>query len=120
VPVSGATVTFDIYYPDGVILVSGTLLEDAVNPGVYIHVMPDTMKDLKLPKGIYLVYARAVLPNGAQAIDMIQFHVDPPGASGNGGLLTEALLAGSVLGVVAVVAMMSLRRRRIKLPAIQS
>ena len=96
-PVSGATVTFDIYNPDGSLLVSGTLLEHT-KPGVYIYTMPDTMKDLKLPKGIYLVYAQATSPGGFEAVDMIQFHIDPPP-----GLELNAL-ANTTIGITALTA----------------
>ena len=108
--------TFDIYDPDGVILVSGTLVEDMTNPGVYIYVMPDTMKDLKLPKGLYLVHALATLPDGAQAVDIIQFHVDPPGedAASEAGLNVPFLLTtGMILGGFATIGLLVAVRRRI-------
>ena len=111
--VSGATVTFDIYDPDGAILVSGILVEDSVNPGVYIYVMADTMKDLKFPKGIYLVYAHATLPNGAETVDMIQFHIDPPSE-----VLSDPFQSFMplVFGVMVIVGMpiggLSIRRYR--------
>ena len=79
--------------------------------------MPDTMKDLKLPKGIYLVYARATLPSGAQAVDMIQFHIDPPGeddATFEAGLNVPFLLTiGMILGGIATVGLLVVVRRRI-------
>jgi len=84
-----------------------------VNPGVYIYVMSDTMKDLKLPKGIYLVYAIATLPDGAQAVDMIQFHIDPPGE-----VLSDPFLFFTPLGIGAIAVMgvsivgFSVRRNR--------
>jgi hypothetical protein len=109
--VSGAIVTFEIYDPAGVTLVSGTMVEDLANPGVYIHVMPDTMKDLKLPKGIYRVHARAVLPNGAEAVDMIQFHIDPPGEDYSASV---AGFSGMMVGAIAIVGIMVAFRHRIR------
>ena len=64
--------------------------------------MPETMKDMKLPKGIYLVYACATLPSGAQAVDMIQFHIDPPGETLSDSLLSAVPLMLGVLGVFGV------------------
>jgi hypothetical protein len=113
-PVTGATVTFDIYGPDGSILVSGTFDEDT-DPGVYIYTMSETMKDLKLPKGIYLVYARAISPDGFEAVDMIQFHIDPPGETSSTSLLYfapigvgVAVVLGTMIGGLLVV-----RKRRL-------
>jgi parallel beta-helix repeat protein len=118
-PISGATVTFDIYDSDGLILMTGTMVEDLANPGVYIYVTPDTMKDLKLPKGIYLVHARATLPNGAEAVGMIQFHVDPPGTSGPDTLFLSVVagFGGMVLLDSVLVGRYLLRRRRCNNPA---
>ena len=70
-------------------MISGTLVEGS-DPGVYIYTMSDTMKDLKLPKGIYLVNAKAVALDGYEAVDMIQFHIDPPGESEGVSLSTNA------------------------------
>ena len=60
-------------------MVAGILNEEIPDSGVYIYVMPETIHDLKLPEGIYLVYAQAILPSGEEAVDSIQFHIDPPG-----------------------------------------
>jgi hypothetical protein len=113
--VSGATVTFDIYNPDGAILVSGTLVEDMTNPGVYIYVMSDTMKDLKLPKGIYLVYAQAISPDGFEAVDMIQFHIDPPGETYSTSLLYFAPIGVGVVVVLGIMigGLLMVRKRRL-------
>ncbi|MFW9871441.1 MAG: TolB family protein, partial [Candidatus Thorarchaeota archaeon] len=106
-PESGATITFDIYSPDGSVLLSGTFEEDS-EPGVYIYTMPETMKDMKLPKGIYLVHARAVSWEGFEAVDMIQFHIDPPGD-----VDMNIILAPSIAGF-GVIAIALLWRRRIR------
>jgi len=109
--VSGATVTFDIYDPVGAVLVSGILIESTAESGVYTYLMPDTMKDLKLEKGIYLVHARAVLPNGAEAVDMIQFHIDPP-SDDNGALI--AGFSSMMVGAIAIVGIFVAVRHRIR------
>ncbi len=82
-PVTGATITIDIYDPDGSTFVSESF-EEGTDPGVYVYTYPETFKDSKKDwvKGIYIVYAHATAPNGAEAVDMIQFHIDPPGSQG--------------------------------------
>jgi parallel beta-helix repeat protein len=82
-PISGAIVTATIYDPDGAELLTVDLIEEVPGSGVYIYRSPFTIKDLKLPKGIYLVYAEATLIDHniiiGEAVDMLQFHIDPPG-----------------------------------------
>jgi hypothetical protein len=108
-PVTGAIITFDIYGPDGSIFVSGSF-EEGTDPGVYVYTYPETFKDSKKDwvKGIYIVYAHATAPNGEEAGDMIQFHIDPPGSQGPdlvilslggfiGLLLLDTLIAGRYL-----------------------
>ncbi len=79
--IAGATVTFEIYNPDGIVIISGMLFE--TTPGVYVYKADDTIKNLKdtLAKGIYWVYAHATTLDGREAVDMIQFHIDPPGGA---------------------------------------
>ena len=78
VVIRGATVTFEIYNPDGIMIISGTFVE--TNPGIYIYKADDTIKNLKdtLHKEIYWVSAHAQVDDGREAVDMIQFHIDPP------------------------------------------
>ena len=77
--ISGATVIFEIYNPDGTMFISGVLVETI--PGIYVYKAADTIEVLQdvLTKGIYLVYAHALAEDGREAVDMIQFHIDPPG-----------------------------------------
>ncbi|MGY5860403.1 MAG: hypothetical protein RTU63_13615 [Candidatus Thorarchaeota archaeon] len=103
-PVTGATITFDIFGPDGSITVSGNLAESTA-PGVYVFTQLDTMKDDKIgwPKGIYLVYARAISPDGLESVDMIQFHVDPPGESNSNFTMNLGWVGFSGLAIVNIV-----------------
>ncbi|MHA2143357.1 MAG: hypothetical protein ACXADD_17910, partial [Candidatus Thorarchaeota archaeon] len=95
-PVTGATITFDIYGPDSALMLSGSFEEDFAS-GVYNYTYPDTFKDSKKDwvKGIYIVYAHATAPNGDEAVDMIQFHIDPPGGEGSD-MLTNLVLVGFI------------------------
>lgn len=78
------------------------------------------MKDMDIQKGMYRVHAYAEIPDGLGAIDMIQFHVDPPVTSGRGSYPTEVLIVGSSFGVVVVIALISSRSRKTKQPLIPS
>jgi probable HAF family extracellular repeat protein len=110
-PVSGATITFDIYGPNGTIFLSG-LLEEDTDPGVYVYTHSETMKDAKKewPKGIYLVYACAIAPGGSEVVDMLQFHIDPPGAMN---IAIPLGLASAVVFWVSVGGVLVLRKRRL-------
>ncbi|MFW9829146.1 MAG: TolB family protein [Candidatus Thorarchaeota archaeon] len=77
--VSEATVTFDVYHPNGTKILDGEMIEQVADSGVYIYKADLTMKEMDLPKGIYWIYAQAETSEGLKAVDMIQFHIDPPG-----------------------------------------
>jgi parallel beta-helix repeat protein len=76
-PVYNADITAQVYYPDGRV-VSITLSEQESAPGIYVYTDSQTIEQLNLPKGIYLVSARAVIGGVVDAYDMNQFHIDPP------------------------------------------
>jgi hypothetical protein len=79
------------------------------------------MKDMKLPKGIYLVYVIATLPDGAQAVDMIQFHIDPPGETLGDPFLSFTPLGLGALAVLGVsLGGLSVRRKRRLLSGVKS
>ena len=87
-PISGDTITATIYGPEfddkgdeyeERFVMTVTLVEEVLGSGVYIFTSEETMKDMDLEKGIYLVYCTATLPNGAEVVEMMQFHIDPPG-----------------------------------------
>jgi hypothetical protein len=65
--------------PDGNEIISAEMLEETPGSGIYIYEAPWTLKEQNLPKGIYLVHAQAVVSPAENAVDMIQFHIDPPG-----------------------------------------
>ncbi|MFW9889036.1 MAG: hypothetical protein ACFFER_12690, partial [Candidatus Thorarchaeota archaeon] len=114
-PITGATVTFDLYAPDGSLILSEVFDEDT-EPGVYIFTALLTINDLKtiLVKGIYLVYAQSVSLDGLNAIDMIQFHIDPPGETPDSSLLPKVSGSSSVVLAmgVAILGALVLRKWR--------
>ena len=105
-PVPGADVTVDIYDPDGNLWLSAEMVERLPGTGIYEWESSDTIKALKLEKGIYLVHARTSFPSGPTAYDILEFHIDPPTDSG---ALTTLIVCGAVV-LVAVAALLSQRK----------
>ncbi len=103
-PVSGAKISFTIYNPTGIVIYENYLLEstDPLSSGVYVFKHPLTIDQLKyvFHKGIYWVYARATTVDGLKAVDMIQFHIDPPSESSIG---LPVWLFPSFVGVVILL-----------------
>ncbi|MFW9889037.1 MAG: hypothetical protein ACFFER_12695 [Candidatus Thorarchaeota archaeon] len=112
-PISYATVTYTVYDPDRNLILAGPLIEEISDSGVYVNRSTLTMKDMDLPKGIYLVYARAVTWDGFEAVDMIQFHIDPPSESESNSLLLVGF--GSLAAIAFGFAGIQLGRRRMKM-----
>ena len=112
-PISGATVTATIYGPEfddkgdayeERFVMTVTLVEEVPGSGVYIFTTEETMKDMDLEKGIYLVYCTAALPNGAEVMEMMQFHIDPPSDSGPLSISTmDVLYVGISVGIIVVL-----------------
>ncbi|MGD9381281.1 MAG: carboxypeptidase regulatory-like domain-containing protein, partial [Candidatus Thorarchaeota archaeon] len=114
VPISGAYVEFDLYGPDGLLILSDAMVEQS--PGTYVYTSADTLKDLKWEKGIYLVICDAAIIAGAEtcATAMIQFHIDPPGEPD---LMTSSVLPS--IGAVSIISVAGIgglfrRRRRLR------
>lgn len=129
-PVSGANVTATIYGPapnddnddddngggSEQFIMTVTLVEEESGSGVYIFTTEQTMHELGLEKGIYLVYCTATLDD-LQAVDMIQFHIDPPSEEGTGTYVGFNVLlvlsAGIMLGGFATVVVIVVVKQRI-------
>lgn len=106
-PVYNAVISAQVYYPDERV-VPITLIEQGSEPGIYVYKDPQTIEQLNLPKGIYLVSARAVIGGIVDAYDMIQFHVDPPSSMNNG------VMAPFGVGLALIVVAGVVVRRRLK------
>jgi parallel beta-helix repeat protein len=116
-PISGATVTATIYGPEfddkgdeyeERFVMTVTLVEEVPGSGVYIFTTEETMKDMDLEKGIYIVYCTAHLENGAEVVDMMQFHIDPPGdtdvpSQTMSGTLFIAASVGVIVSLVGLI-----------------
>ena len=119
-PISEATVTFEVYDPDSLLIMHGPLVEEIAGSGAYINKSSLTMKDMDLPKGMYRVHAYAETPDGLGAIDMIQFHIDPPGTGGASYPMTETLVIVGVLGAVGIGVLMAYRHKKREIPSVSS
>jgi len=110
--ISGATVTLEIYNPDGIMIIAGVLIETI--PGIYVYKAADTIKMLEdvLTKGIYWVYAHALAEDGREAVDMIQFHIDPPGDLESNPWLTLAIVGFVGLAFMGVAMIFMWRKYR--------
>jgi hypothetical protein len=111
-PISGAMVTFGVYDPDGNLLYQGYLVEEVAYTGVYIKKLQETIKEQKLPKGIYWIYAKAETSEGLRAVDMIQFHIDPPGDEESNPWLTLTLVGFGVVALMGIVMVFMWRHYR--------
>jgi hypothetical protein len=76
--VSNATVTIEIYYPNGSLWISDTMTEKLAGTGIYEWESSGTIQQMNLEKGIYLVKAQASKDDSASSIDTLLFHIDPP------------------------------------------
>ena len=122
-PLSGASITATIYGPafndkgdkysdDERFVMNVTLVEEVPGSGVYIFTAEETMKDMSLEKGIYVVYCSAIWGD-LQTTEMIQFHIDPPGESGSS---SDSLLiiSSSLIGVLSLVSLIIIFVKRRK------
>ena len=103
--VSGASVTLDIYDENGELLVSAPMVERLAGTGIYEWESPKTIRSLmvlrKIEKGVYLAHVRASF-QGANAHDILEFHIDPPPEEPNTTLIIAiiALLAAVVTPLI--------------------
>jgi hypothetical protein len=110
-PVSDATVTVQIYDPDGNLWISDSMVERIAGTGIYEWESSDTIERLQLQKGVYLVHAQASRGGSPTASDILEFHIDPPSDS-LGVPAYYFFLAAVALATVAVGARFLLKRRR--------
>ncbi|MFX0087898.1 MAG: hypothetical protein ACFFAU_19760, partial [Candidatus Hodarchaeota archaeon] len=101
-PISGANVTFTVYDPNGQIFLQDILREEVIGTGVYLNRTLYTMADWNVPKGIYIVIAEAQLFYHPVVMDMIQFHIDPPGIS-NGPFYTPLVVLSTAIGCMVIL-----------------
>jgi len=74
--ISDANVTIEIYYPNGSLWVSDKMIERLVGTGIYEWESNETIYQMNLEKGVYLVHVRASVGNAPVASDILLFHID--------------------------------------------
>ena len=111
-PISGPTVTIRIFDSAGALLISAPMVEVLPGTGIFQWTSTGTLRDLGLPKGIYLAVVEASYSTGPVAQAILEFHVDPPGESiGATGFsfVDMAFAVAATAGITALV----LRRREV-------
>jgi len=78
-PISDADVTIQIFDADGVLWVSDIMVEKLVSTGIYEWESEETIKRLRLEKGVYLVHVTVSSEGSLTTSDILAFHIDPPG-----------------------------------------
>ncbi|MFW9891507.1 MAG: NosD domain-containing protein [Candidatus Thorarchaeota archaeon] len=116
-PISGAYIELRIYDPDGNLF--WTVIMSEIEPGVYLYRSPETIAYYVAEgiwqKGIYLVVGEASSGEGnpVRARSLIQYHIDPPSASGSDTLVLFILAGfGAVILLYSVFAGQYIWRKR--------
>lgn len=118
--VSGATVAIHVYDPKGKVIFNETMVEKIPGSGIYDWTSTKTLRDLNLPKGIYLVRVQASYRGGPVTQAVVLFHIDPPGEDGggqtSGGLMSPVAIASltAMISVAATVVVLQVRTLRPK------
>jgi hypothetical protein len=103
VPISGATVTIQVFDPNDTLWVSASMVETSSGTGIYEWESADTIANLKLQVGVYL--AQVAASNGSSSAFGIEpFHIDPANSTGTISLqLYLATISALVLGGIVIV-----------------
>ena len=80
-PISYANVSIEIYDSDGELWISDSMVEMPLGTAIYQWESENTIRRLRLKKGIYLAHVQASYMGGPTTSDMLQFHIDPPAES---------------------------------------
>ena len=76
--VSNATVTIEIYYPNGSLWTSAAMIEKLADTGIYEWESSQTIQQMNLEKGVYLARTEAAVGDESPSTDILLFHIDPP------------------------------------------
>jgi len=79
--ISYANVSIEIYDSDGELWISDSMVEIPLGTAIYQWESENTIRRLRLKKGIYLAHVQASYMGGPTTSDMLQFHIDPPAES---------------------------------------
>ncbi|MGA3191360.1 MAG: hypothetical protein ABSD73_02475 [Candidatus Bathyarchaeia archaeon] len=106
--VSNASVTVAIYYPNGTLWVSDVMMEKPVASGIYEWESNETIHQMNLEIGVYLVQVQASVSNSTPSTDILLFHIDPASGAQATSQIAEfyyvalaiSVLAGAILSAV--------------------
>jgi hypothetical protein len=105
-PISGATVTIQVFAPNDTLWVSTNMAETINGKGIYEWESADTVANINLQVGVYLAQV-AASNGGLSASEIIPFHVDPPADSAGTATLLSYLativtlmLGGTLIGLL--------------------
>ena len=117
-PISGAAVTLRVFDPNHNQILQTTMIEVIPESGVYLYTTPQTIRQMRLSKGIYLAHVEAVYSidgwEVGKAVDIIQFHIDPPGSSdvvAINGIVVPLMLGLMSIGCIGAHGLLVWRRR---------
>lgn len=99
--VSNANVTMEIYYPNGSLWISDTMIEKMAGTGIYEWQSAGTINQMNLEKGVYLVRAEASAGDSAVASNIVLFHIDPPAGPEATPTMPEAYYTALVITLIA-------------------
>jgi hypothetical protein len=108
--VSNASVTLEIYYPDGSLWVSDVMPEKLT--GIYEWESNQTIYQMNLEKGVYLVQANASIGDGPPSTDILLFHVDPPAVTPLSTFVPYIVLVLSMVAAIITGALLLRSRNR--------
>ncbi len=110
--VSNANVTMEIYYPNGSLWVSDTMIEKMAGTGIYEWESAGTIHQMNLEKGVYLVRAEASAGDSAVSSNIVLFHIDPPAGPKATPTMPEAYYTALVITLIAgmIISAVLLRR----------
>ena len=112
-PVSDANVTIHIYDQDGNLWVSDVMVEKLTGTGIYEWESSDTIMELQLEKGVYLVHAQASYQKSPIVSDILEFHVDPPAEGSSGASIYYVIVPIIVCAAGAVTIFLKRSPRKV-------
>jgi hypothetical protein len=104
-PISNASVIVQIYYQNGSLWTSATMIEKLADTGIYEWESNETIHQMNLEKGVYLARAEAAVGDESPSTDILLFHIDPPATPEPTSTLPESYYITLVMTLVAATAL---------------
>jgi hypothetical protein len=104
-PISNASVIVQIYYPNGSLWTSVTMIEELADTGVYEWQSNETIHQMNLENGVYLARVEAAVGDESPSTDILLFHIDPPATPEPTSTLPESYYITLAMTLVAATAL---------------